>query len=168
MDRRHSRQGVERGGNARRRAGARRHAVHQSGLRDSVDPRRAEIRRTQRADAEPGAGHADLPPQSIGAVASDAAARIVSPRRGPRRCRSALERRDVAVDRHRPRRPLVLRAAAREVVHPCRHADPGLADDLRGARAVLRQVRADGRRQRKGGQHPRHQTARRQLLRAVA
>ena len=59
---------LERGGDAR----------DQPGLRDSADSRRAEVRGAQRVDAEPGARHADVPPQPVRALAADAPARVVS------------------------------------------------------------------------------------------
>ena len=58
-----------------------------------------------------------------------------------------------------------LRAALRQEFHPGRHAAAGLAGQLPGARAVLRQVRANRRRQRQGRESPRSDPAGRQRLR---
>ena len=80
----------------------------------------------QRPDAEPGEGHADDTQQSVAARAADAPARLVPARRRRRRRGRALERRDVALERHRIQGAQPLRGALRQELHSRRHDDTGL------------------------------------------
>jgi len=80
----------------------------------------------------------------------------------------ALERPHLALDRHGIQGALALRGALRQEFHPRRHDHPGLGHHLRGARALLRQVRACGGGVGQGRQPARPDSARRQSVRSAA